>query len=203
MENEYKFDVFLSYRRWKEWPEWVIESFFPIFEHWLGEELGRDPLIFVDQQIESGTSWPLELASALSRSKVLVPLLSRQYFTSNWCKQELAHMFAREKTTGFRTVSNTRGLILPAHLHDGDHYPEAVKQISAVQLQDCSYITIAKKSETAARLEYKIRQWVPDISAAIGFAPPREENWLELAADEFQAVFALTESGQGTPPRLL
>ena len=134
---------------------------------------------------------------------MLVPLLSRQYFTSGWCKQELAHMLAREKSTGFRTPTNTRGLILPGHLHDGDDYPYVVKQISAVHLQDCSYINITPRSEIAIRLEGKIREWVPSISGAIKSAPSRQESWLELAAGEFLAQFASSEDRQKTPPRLL
>ncbi len=63
---EYEHDVFISYRRHKEWPKWVSQTFFDIFDHWLDAELGRDCSIFVDNQLETGRNWPTNLGDHLS-----------------------------------------------------------------------------------------------------------------------------------------
>jgi hypothetical protein len=57
--QDYKHDVFLSYRRSYEWPRFVNKIFVPMLRHFLGLEIGRDPEIFYDaEQIEIGQSWP-------------------------------------------------------------------------------------------------------------------------------------------------
>jgi hypothetical protein len=86
----YRWDVFLSYRRFHEWPRWVNDHFLPLFRFYPGEELGRDALVFVDtEEIQSGSFWPLSLAECVAESQVLVCLWSRLYFTSSWCAAEL------------------------------------------------------------------------------------------------------------------
>lgn len=74
----YQFHIFLTHRRHREWPEWVKDKFLPIFQPWLGEELGEDNRTFFDQEIETGTAWPHKLAQVMAEFRVLVPLWSRQ-----------------------------------------------------------------------------------------------------------------------------
>src|SRR5690348_432033 len=86
---DYAWDVFLSYRRWQQWPIWIRTVLLPMLSHWLGEELGREPRIFLDDPaIRPGKDWVRELAAQHSRSAVLVPLMSKLYFESDWCKAE-------------------------------------------------------------------------------------------------------------------
>src|SRR5438309_10022485 len=99
----YEYDVFISYRRYGKWPCWVKEKFLPLFNLWLSAELGHDARVTLDEQIEAGVDWPIDLGQKLARSKLLVPLLSRQYFSSRWCVTELAHIYAREQQCGFGT----------------------------------------------------------------------------------------------------
>jgi hypothetical protein len=82
---DYTWDAFVSFRRWQEWPRWVERHFDPLFRHYLGEELGRAPRVFIDSQERQPGDWPTELGRELARSRVLVPLLSRMYFASPWC----------------------------------------------------------------------------------------------------------------------
>ena len=56
----YEYDVFLSYRRYGEWPQWVNTVFRPLFDHWLGEEYPGVEF-FIDYEIETGDSWPQRL----------------------------------------------------------------------------------------------------------------------------------------------
>lgn len=197
----YQHDVFLSYRRHREWPLWVQNVFFPLFAHWLGEEF-PNVSIFVDYEIETGDSWPQRLGQALGQSKILVPLFSRQYFSSPWCQLELGLMLAREANCGFRTAEVPSGLIVPAHIHDGENFPACARAIQAAQLQAFTNIRLSKQSLTEERLSEAIRNWVSDVAAAIRSAPPHQDAWTALAAEAFIRQFATGEAKQTLPPSL-
>jgi hypothetical protein len=146
---QYEYDVFLSYSRAMEWPVWVKNVFLPIFVHWLTAELGYDARIFVDNKIESGTSWPQILNKSLAKSAVLVPLLSRNYFASDWCTRELSQMLTREDRCGCRSDHNPYGLIVPAIIHDGRELPERIREIQNINLAPYVNIRMAPDSVAA------------------------------------------------------
>jgi hypothetical protein len=198
----YQWDVFLSYRRFREWPKWVDDHFLPLFTHYLGEELGRDADVFVDKNaIESGVVWPYKLAEGLAESRVLVCLWSRQYFNSPWCLAELGHMRAREAACGLANVQNPEGLILPVVLHDGEDFPADVRHIQCALFQDVVNLRMATGSFVAERLASRVRDWVPDVRSAIERAPGFDPNWRELTAIRF--IEALQQSReQKTVPNL-
>jgi hypothetical protein len=186
----YEYDVFLSYRRHKEWPIWVKDTFLQIFEHYLGEELGtEDVRVFMDVQIETGNSWPIKLANALSKSKILVPLWSPQYFNSSWCLKELALFIAREREYGFGIGDNHERLIVPAVLHDKENFPEEATNIQFREIQDYCNIRAAKGSELLEKLAEEIKDWVPDVCAAIRRAPEFDSSWASIEYEEYLALF--------------
>ena len=88
-DENYRYDVFLSYRR--RWPvdDWVKHHFYPALKGWLGESLQREPDIFFDaESINTGTDWPTELQQAHTHSRCLLPVWTRLYFASKWCSAE-------------------------------------------------------------------------------------------------------------------
>jgi hypothetical protein len=191
VSSEYEYEIFISYRRFSYWPGWVRDHFLPKFSFYIGEELGLpETKIACDWDIESGDTWPVALAQKLGRSKVLVALCSRQYFQSVWCKSELAHMMAREKASGLRSLERTGGLIIPAAIHDGEDFPKEVAAIKPYPLQDFANPWIAEKSPTAEAFATTIKHWAPHIKAAINRAPEYDETWSELALEEFLTLFA-------------
>ncbi|MBC6417354.1 MAG: toll/interleukin-1 receptor domain-containing protein [Prochloron sp. SP5CPC1] len=101
----YKYDLFLSYRNYGRWRDWIESHFLPNLKQYLGEDLGHSmvdpqtsqPKIFYDKNnLSGGQRWPKELKRAVLSSRVLVPLFSRQYFGSPSCRKELAYMLAKE-----------------------------------------------------------------------------------------------------------
>lgn len=198
----YEFDVFLSYRRHGEWPAWVNDVFRPLLYHWLGEELGSEPHIFVDRDIETGDSWPARLGHAIGHSRALVPLFSRQYFSSPWCQRELGLMFARESRCNLRTSEWPHGLIVPAHIHDGQDFPQRVKGIQGAQLQPYTNVRLARGSQTEELLSDEIRKWVPDIANTVRRAPEYDPSWATLAVQSFMDEFASPIPVQRVPPSL-
>jgi hypothetical protein len=181
-----EFHIFLSYRRSARWPAWVRDIFLPKLTHWLSEELGEDARIFFDQEMETGTDWQLALGGALNRARVLVPLWSRTYFNSNWCKAELAFMLAREEQHGFRTRKRPQGLIIPALIHDGNDLPEVVRGISALQLQRYTNPWLAERSPAEEELSNLLRDWAPDVAAAIRRAPAPSRTGRQPSRDAIE-----------------
>jgi len=185
----YRYDVFISYKRHNEWPIWIGEVFYDILNHWLSTELGRNCNIFVDYQLETGQNWPTNLAESLSKSKVLVPLWSPQYFRSEWCLKEIALFKARETICEFGTAKNHQRLIIPAVIHDKDSFPDEARLIQFKEIQPLCNIRTAKGSETLEKLSEEIRNWVPDICSAINHAPVFNPKWEIIAYEEFMELF--------------
>ncbi len=68
---DYEHDIFISYRRMdEEWIHWTRNNFLRPLRSLLRPALGNVG-IFVDDQIETGASWPARLARALARSRLL------------------------------------------------------------------------------------------------------------------------------------
>lgn len=90
----YRYDAFISYARQGTVEPWVQRVFVPNFRRALQEELAQAEL-FVDSAIPTGTDWPDYLRSALSQSRVMVAVFSRQYFDKSWCRAEIDSMAMR------------------------------------------------------------------------------------------------------------
>ena len=183
---DYQYDVFLSYRRFGEWPNWVAEQFLPLFKHYLGERLGTEPRIAWDMELGAGASLPHAIAAKLAASKVLVALFSRQYFASPWCTAELGHMLARETMCQYRTLQRPAGLIVPAHVHDGEDVPELVSKILTLDLAPFVNVRAARGSALLEGLAQMIDNWAGHIEQAINDAPPCDPNWPTLAYEDIQ-----------------
>jgi len=197
---DYKWDVFVSYRRWGEWPRWVIGPFRELFEHWLGEELDWEPKVFIDQRdTEQGSWWDIDLGVNLSRSKIVVPLFSRKYFQSDWCMTEFRLMRQRERECGFRTSRDRRKLIMPATIHDGDDFPSEAIRITGPKLP--ANIRMAPDSPKFEELENQIQTWVPNVARAVIEAPEFRETWIDINVGAFEEVFK-SKIGEPTRPTL-
>ena len=197
----YDYEVFLSYRRHREWAHWVRNDFLPLFEHYLGEELaGSGPKIFFDvNDIETGTAWPWKLANALARSKILVCLWSRQYFSSPWCKAELSYMRARENRCRFGTLEKPEGLIVPVIIHDGEDLPAEEKITEPLRLADVVNVRMAPGSRKAEELAERIEKWAPDVARAVHRAPDFDEEWQHLAAAVIGPLFRPPQAQTSVP----
>jgi hypothetical protein len=200
---DYLHDIFISYRRWDEdWIRWTEKNFVRPLRALLRPGLGNVK-IFVDTQIESGTSWPLRLAKALACSKILVPVLSRDYFQSDWCRLELALMLERERLTGFCCRSNPTGLILPIVIDDGDCFPPEIQAIQTKQkFHDFANPCMCLDSPKQEHFAGAIKAWLPDIELALGQVPPFDPNWENVAHDQFMHLFKIKMQTQTTIPGL-
>jgi hypothetical protein len=197
----YQHDIFISYRRNPETYLWIIEHFVPLLQVRVEFEIGRKPDIFVDDQIESGTSWPAALGVALGASRVLIPLWTGNYLSSVWCMEELSHMLAREKAAGLRTAKRPHGVIVPAIIHDGDRFPKDLKHIQHFEIQKTFNLRMARNSARAEELDAMLTAEAPAIAACIENAPPWRKQWPAQATAKFFKRFHQKQAVQTTVPR--
>jgi len=180
----YQHHIFISYRRNDETRRWIREHFVPLLQLHVGNELGQTPDVFVDDQLETGASWPARLAQALGGSRILVALWSRSYRFSDWCLIELTHMVERQRAAGLGTLAKPYGLVVPAFIHDGEDFLEQqeLRDIQYFEIQNCFNTRMARNSERAEELEKKIKEKAPDIARCIEAAPPWDPAWAATAA---------------------
>jgi hypothetical protein len=197
----YEYDIYVSYRRSDEdWVRWTQEHFVRLVRSLLQPGLGQ-VRIFVDQDIETGTAWPARLAQAHARSRILVPILCRDYFRSDWCQLELALMHDREKATNLRTVASPWGLIVPVVIDDGDCFPPEVRELQAEKLHEFANPFMRDGSPKQEAFAERLRTRVcPAIQDALGRVPAFDPAWEHVAHDHFIGVFRVQERVQDSVP---
>jgi hypothetical protein len=95
------------------------------------------------------------------------------------------------------------GLIIPAIIHDGADFPDAMKRIQCLNLQELANPFMSYGSPTHEKLSEKIRDWAPDMANAIMRAPPYDPVWQQIAIDEFIEQLNMSTSQQTSVPRLI
>jgi TIR domain len=130
----YEYDVFISYRRRSPFHEWVRDLFHPQLVDALRKELPVEPRLFRDEtEMEAGTRWSASLRAKLSRSRLVVAILSPPYFyDSKWCPAEWRTITAREQAAGVDLA--TSSLLIPVRFSDGDSFPAAARARQAHDL---------------------------------------------------------------------
>jgi hypothetical protein len=200
--SEYEYHIFLSYRRSdKHWTRWARENVAEALETLLRPALG-EVKIFVDGQIDTGMSWPSSLARALARSRLLVPLLSRDYFNSEWCRLELALMREREQRCSLRCMSNPAVLIVPFVYDDGQCFPVEVQEMQAKEIHDYANPFVRPDSPSFEHFAEVLRRECPRIVSALETVPAFNPEWENLASEQFLQRFQIAAATQTTLPKL-
>ncbi len=182
--HDYQWDVFISYRQFDKWKEWIDKHFKPFLKKALQVELRKtDVRIFVDRDdIVEGANWPDNLRSALATSRVLVPLICAGYWDTEWCRRELAIMLEREGTCGHRAKNSVSTLIIPILIHDGDRIPPS---FSKVQVFKAKPAHVRSHLSSKAGLETFIQEVAVRIAEHHKRCPTFDPNWINLTGDAF------------------
>ncbi len=190
----YRYDVFISYKRYGEWTTWARDVFKPVLEDHLSMELGRKAEIFVDSRIEGNANWLPELCTIIAESRTMVPLFSKMYFGSAPCIKELYAMRHKETQLGMRLGVNTRGVITPARIHDGleNDLPGILRECCQMQTEDLTAYALTslhRGSKQFLRFETAVKQWIPrSVVPAIRLADahPFDQQWaVDLISGSF------------------
>lgn len=199
---DYEYDIFISYRRMDDgWIRWAKENFVRPLRSLLCPALGNVK-IFIDEQIETGVSWPEDLARAHARSKLMIPILSRDFFNSVWCRLELALMCHREEITGWRTRARPDVLILPMVIDDGNCFPPQVQKMQAEKIHDFANPCMCRDGPSQEAFAARLKNWCPRIEQALKTVPNFDPNWETLNHDQFTAMFQIEVAKLKTLPPL-
>jgi hypothetical protein len=165
----YQNDVFISYRREKNaWTPWARDTFKLALESCLQRELGDPPKIFIDDQTPIGANFVNHLASALAKSKVMIALLSKDYFSSDWCVHELDLMMER---------AGGNDLIIPIVVHDGQAIPDAVALLQWADFRSYAIPALSHAGRLHAEFWSTLVGLAPRIGNAIETAPDYDPRW--------------------------
>ena len=201
---DYENHIFISYRRSDaDWVRWTSENFVRALTSLLRLRVGALK-VFMDEKIEDGASWPNHLALSLSRSRIMVAVLSRDYFQSDWCRLELALMHHRETTGNFRTAANPWGLIIPVIIDDGNCFPPAVQAMQGEPLHAFANPFMRPDSPKQEALAEVLRNKLcASIEQALAVVPPYDPAWEKLAHKQFEGAFQIHMQSQKTVPSLV
>jgi TIR domain-containing protein len=197
----YTHDIFISYRRNPDTLKWIKEQFVPLLSLRVGLELEYTPVIYVDEQVESGASWPPLIGAALGESRVLIALWTGNYLASVWCTEELSQMLAREDEAKLRTAKKPNGIIIPAFIHDGESFPPDLQHIKPFEIQNCFNVRMAPNSPRAEELDAALAAQAPAIAHSIQSAPAWRKVWPAKAAAAFYKHFHKHADEQTNVPR--
>jgi len=202
--SDYEHHIFLSYRRSDDdWVRWTRNNFARALASLLRPRIGKIS-IYLDEKIETGSSWPHHLARNLSRSMLMVAVLSRDYFQSDWCRLEMALMHKREQMVNLRTAANPTGLIIPVVIDDGNCFPQEVLSMQCEPLHQFANPFIRVDSPKQEALAELLKEKVcPNIEQALSSVPNYDPTWEDIAHDQFENMFQIQTHTQLTVPSLV
>lgn len=190
---DYCWDIFISYAGDELRNRWIHQHFKPLLASYLKLELGRAADIYTDKSIMTGQRFPRELAEGLARSRVLVPVFSRDYFCSEWCLHELDLMHARQCSAA------NADLIVPIRVHDGEMLPNELGPIQRRDFESFYNPYLAPDSRTSEAFADAVRAFVPHVANALAGAPSPETNWRSIAEERFNSVYLAEKKGGQVP----
>ncbi|NIM12876.1 MAG: TIR domain-containing protein [Candidatus Aminicenantes bacterium] len=101
---DFEYDVFISYRHLDNKPliegqEGWISTFHDTLKTCLGQELGYDPKIWIDEKkLKGNDEFGEEIISKLHKAKIILSVVSPGYFKSQWCMKELREFIKAAKS---------------------------------------------------------------------------------------------------------
>ena len=164
----YTHDVFLSYRRKRQYVDWLDDFFLDRFRDKLSENLPPDwgeVQVFVDRQsIEPGEEWRVEIERALAGARCMVSLWAADYFGSRWCYSE------------WKSFHQNRPIVPIQWSIDNRYFPDDAQRVQAANF---SAFTLTgegfRKTEEFAKYQQAIATFalrVRDVIIAAPAEPP-------------------------------
>lgn len=175
----YQYDVFISYQRGdRVVPAWVRNHFHPRLSELLDTNLDREVKVFFDETLPTGSHWPVELRSALQRTRILVPVCSPKYFQSEWCLAEWHSMARREELVSRAAPDRPRRLIYPVIFCDSRNFPAYAHERSMWDLKRWN-LPYEHFQASPAYLEFhqQVEQIAEELEELIALAPEWRPDW--------------------------
>jgi len=177
--------------------------FVPRLDAYLQLEVGRLE-ISVDYQIEPGADWSRNLQRRVARSKIMLPLMSADYFHREWCRREMALMFEREKCLDLQGHDENYGLIIPVRLGDGLTFPDLIGRVQYHEFTDFADPDLPSGSTRASKFNDSLKTLAQTIARTLPKVPMEcSEDWDAFTGDEFSPQLCAKPLPPPQPPRLI
>jgi TIR domain len=176
----YQYDVFVSYRRTGNVRDWVRNHLYPRLEDALADEMDRPPELFVDVTgIEAGDRWPVQLESALQRSRLLLAVWSPPYFTSPWCLAEWRTMLRRQELLGIGGPQAPGSLVYPIRFSDGDSFPPDARGIQQEMIFTPWRYPYPQFAQSPKYLDFHdaVVELAVRLTSRLEHSPPWQDDW--------------------------
>lgn len=100
--DDSQWDAFMSYNRFNnDANDGYLSRFRRKLELMVSERLGRTYRIFQDSaDIVTGDEFEERLRTVLSKSTILIPILTPHFLNSDWCRREFDYFWQKEQRTG-------------------------------------------------------------------------------------------------------
>src|SRR5262249_10268736 len=156
-------DVFISFRRQNSTLLWMKNHFYPLLNDYLLASIppDRQPSIFIDWTLDPGTHWPSALCEAAQCSRLLVAVLSGEYFRSEWCLAEWRTFTRRSELIASAKRGAKCRLIYPVLWYGKDALPDEAKEMQYADFSD--YTTaqpIFRESRKYVEFDDKVKEVV-------------------------------------------
>jgi len=199
----YEHHIFISYARGSVWTHWVRDIFVLKLQSYLELEIGHVE-VFVDDQIQTGARWEQVLKRKIACSKLMLPLMSANYFQREWCRREMALMLEREQNLGLIGNDDNYGLLIPVRLGDGQSFPTIVGRVQYQDFEKYADPDLPAGSLRATEFNDLLRQLAKTIARTLPRVPlDCCDSWLELTGDPFLRQLEAKPLPAHAPPRLI
>jgi hypothetical protein len=122
----------------------------------------------------------------------MVALLSKDYFSSDWCVHELDLMM--EKAQG-------NDLIIPVLVHDGRSIPDAVALLQSVDFRSYAIPALSYAGPLYAEFWSRLVELAPRIGNAVETAPDFNPTWELAFKQRLSEVYGALTTGKHVPPK--
>ncbi len=165
-------------------------------------EVGRLD-VFVDDQIQSGARWENILKRKVTRSKLMIPLLSANYFHRPFCLQEMSLMFEREKQLNLIGNDENYGLLIPVRLGDGASFPDLIGRVQYHDFEDYADPDLPAGSARASEFNRNLKKLAKTIAQTLPHVPTYCDSWHDFTGNEFAKQLEAKPLAAMVPPRLI
>jgi hypothetical protein len=121
----------------------------------------------------------------------MIALLSKDYFSSDWCVHELDLIMER---------AGGNDLIIPNVVHDGQAIPDAVDQLQSADFKNYAIPALSHGGRLYAEFWSTLVGLAPRIGNAIETAPDYDPRWEPIFRQRLADVDAAARRGNRLPP---
>jgi hypothetical protein len=166
----YRYDVFVSYTwRVRRAQQWVRDVLHPPLTEFLELEAKISPdRVFLDERaVRPGMDVETKVHDALRDSRMLLAVLSPQYFDSGWCLTEFHTMLDRQRRTGTR-------VIYPLAVWDGDKYAAEAQRLAPRNFNQWGTL---ERNMRRKRFSDTVRELAKELEPLVRGCPTHDPSW--------------------------